>query len=44
VIVESMQLFGEHVRADEPVPVARVATAHVKSVEGQRAGQICHVL
>jgi NAD(P)-dependent dehydrogenase (short-subunit alcohol dehydrogenase family) len=44
VIVESMGLFGEYFRGHEPVPVSRVATAYVKSVEGRQTGQVFHVL
>lgn len=44
VIVESMGLFGEYFRGHEPVPVARVATAYIKSVEGRQTGQVFSVL
>ena len=44
VIVESMGLFGEYFHGHEPVPVARVALAYVKSVEGRQTGQVYRVI
>jgi NAD(P)-dependent dehydrogenase (short-subunit alcohol dehydrogenase family) len=44
VIVESMGLFGEYFHGHEPVPVARVALAYVKSVEGRQTGQVYRVV
>ena len=44
VIVESMGLFGEYFHGHEPVPVARVALAYLKSVEGRQTGQVYHVI
>ena len=36
--------IGEYFRGHEPVPVSRVATAYVKSIEGRQTGQVYHVL
>jgi NAD(P)-dependent dehydrogenase (short-subunit alcohol dehydrogenase family) len=43
VVLESMPVFGEYFHAYEPVPVAKVALAFSKSVEGLQTGQIYQV-
>ncbi len=43
VVLESMDLYGPYFRGHDPVPVARVARAFSKSVEGRLNGQILRV-
>jgi NAD(P)-dependent dehydrogenase (short-subunit alcohol dehydrogenase family) len=44
VIVESMDMYGSYFRGFDPIPVAKVALAYSKSVEGLQTGQIYEVL
>jgi NAD(P)-dependent dehydrogenase (short-subunit alcohol dehydrogenase family) len=44
VVQESMEDYGPFFRGHEPVPVARVALAYSKSVEGLLNGQIFRVI
>lgn len=44
VILESMDNYGPYFRGFDPVPVAKVALAYSKSVEGLQTGQIYEVL
>jgi NAD(P)-dependent dehydrogenase (short-subunit alcohol dehydrogenase family) len=44
VILESMDIYGPYFRGFDPVPVAKVALAYSKSVEGLQTGQIYDVL
>lgn len=44
VILESMDIYGPYFRGFDPVPVAKVALAYSKSVEGLQTGQIYEVL
>ncbi len=44
VVLESMDTYGDFFRGHEPVPVARVALAFSKSVEGLLSGQVFQVL
>lgn len=43
VVLESMDTYGDYFRGHEPVPVARVALAYSKSVEGLLSGQVFRV-
>lgn len=44
VVLESMDSYGDFFRGHEPVPVARVALAFSKSVEGLLSGKVFQVL
>lgn len=44
VVQESMESIGEFFRGHEPVPVARVALAYIKSVEGALTGRVFRVV
>ncbi len=44
VVLESMDSYGDYFRGHEPVPVARVALAFSKSVEGLLSGKVFQVL
>jgi NAD(P)-dependent dehydrogenase (short-subunit alcohol dehydrogenase family) len=44
VVLESMDSYGDFFRGHEPVPVARVALAFSKSVEGLLSGRVFQVL
>ncbi len=43
VFVESMEKYGDFFPGFEPVPVARAATAFVRSVDGMETGQVFKV-
>lgn len=43
VVTEAMDAYGPYFRGFEPAPVARVAMAYSKSVEGLQTGQIYEV-
>lgn len=43
IVAESMGTFGEHFHGFEAVPVAKVATAYSKSVQGHQTGQVYKV-
>ncbi len=40
VVAESMSVFGSYFPGQDPVPVAKVALAYVKSIEGLQTGQV----
>jgi len=44
VVTESLPAFGKFFRGHEAVPVARVANAYLKSVEGLLTGQVIKVV
>jgi len=44
VLLESMDAYGAYFRGYDAVPVARVALAYSKSIEGAQTGQIYRVL
>ena len=44
VVLESMNTYGDFFRGHEPVPVAKVALAYSKSVEGLLNGKVFRVL
>ncbi|UBF27871.1 short chain dehydrogenase [Kovacikia minuta CCNUW1] len=44
IVQESMEALGSYFRGHNPVPVARVALAYSKSVEGLLNGQVFHVI
>jgi NAD(P)-dependent dehydrogenase (short-subunit alcohol dehydrogenase family) len=44
VILESMSVYAPYFRGFDPVPVAKVALAYSKSVEGLQTGQIYNVI
>ena len=44
VVLESIDTYGDFFRGHEPVPVARVALAFSKSVEGLLSGKVLRVL
>ncbi|NKB17343.1 MAG: short chain dehydrogenase [Pseudanabaena sp. CRU_2_10] len=43
VVLESMEIYAPYFRGHDPVPVARVARAFSKSVEGRLNGQVFRV-
>jgi NAD(P)-dependent dehydrogenase (short-subunit alcohol dehydrogenase family) len=43
VIAESMGIYGDYFRGFNPVPVAKVALAYSKSIEGLQTGQVYRV-